>query len=285
MKKLCILQVTPTTPNPEHIKLFANKDECDFYFVTHDSPHPDALKFCPNTTWAETRNILVDMVHKDYEYYGFVDYDYGIEALGDKSILDQLIEDLTVLVPATLTVYPWKNISSKYSGDHDFLRSCNYSSHLFTHNGFKMVHNSLLDWFFPYTLEFDGGWSSCHFFNILEIPFYNDAVVTHNILYNNDISSSESNHNQVSDPMGNMDRMWQWIRPAIKFEAIEKHLNMAYSPFPLNTLKTDNRSLRIKEFMLSVLDRMKIVPIERNGQKTNHLNYDLITEFFDLSKL
>ena len=56
-KRLCVLQVTPTAPNPKHVEYFQDKKECDFYFVTHDEEHPDALKFCPNTTWTDTRNI------------------------------------------------------------------------------------------------------------------------------------------------------------------------------------------------------------------------------------
>ena len=76
MKKLCVLQVTPQNPTADHIKMFANKPDSDFYFVTHDEPHADALQYCPDTTWAETRNTLVELVPTEYESYPFVDYDY-----------------------------------------------------------------------------------------------------------------------------------------------------------------------------------------------------------------
>ena len=69
-KRLCVLQVTPAEPNPEHVEMFANKQNCDFYFVTHDYENSNALKFCPNTVWSETRNILVELVPKKYDYYG-----------------------------------------------------------------------------------------------------------------------------------------------------------------------------------------------------------------------
>ena len=74
-KRLCVLQVTPTKPTVEHIEYYQNNKDCDFYFVTHDEDHPDALKFCPNTKWAETRNTLAELVPKQYDYYAFVDYD------------------------------------------------------------------------------------------------------------------------------------------------------------------------------------------------------------------
>ena len=57
-KKLCVLQVTPSEPNSDHVEYFKNKESCDFYFVTHDDEHQDAMEFCPNTTWVDTRNIL-----------------------------------------------------------------------------------------------------------------------------------------------------------------------------------------------------------------------------------
>jgi hypothetical protein len=46
------------TPNPEHVEYFSKQEECDFFFVTHDGPNKDALKYCPNTTWTDTRNVL-----------------------------------------------------------------------------------------------------------------------------------------------------------------------------------------------------------------------------------
>ena len=36
-KRLCVLQVTPEAPNEEHVRAFADKEDCDFFFVTHDA--------------------------------------------------------------------------------------------------------------------------------------------------------------------------------------------------------------------------------------------------------
>ena len=44
-KKLCVLQVTPFETNADHVKYFENKQNCDFFFVTHDGPNKDALKY------------------------------------------------------------------------------------------------------------------------------------------------------------------------------------------------------------------------------------------------
>ena len=94
MKKFCVLQVTPKEPNPKHVELFLKQKECDFFFVTHDAPNKDALKFCPNTTWTDTRNILSTLVPKEYEYYAFVDYDYHFRPLRHLNAKQQILEDL-----------------------------------------------------------------------------------------------------------------------------------------------------------------------------------------------
>ena len=70
----------------------------DFYFVTHDAPHDEALEFCPNTTWTDTRNILAEKVPKNYDYYAFVDYDYQFEPLRDLTPDEQILEDLEVCI-------------------------------------------------------------------------------------------------------------------------------------------------------------------------------------------
>jgi hypothetical protein len=92
-KRFCVLQVTPIAPNPEHVELFAKQEDCDFFFVTHDGPNKDALKFCPNTTWTDTRNILAAQVPKHYEYYAFVDYDYNFRPLGELNPREQILQD------------------------------------------------------------------------------------------------------------------------------------------------------------------------------------------------
>ena len=68
-KRFCVLQVTPKEPNPEHVKLFYNREHSDFYFVTFGEENPDAIKFCPNTIWSQTRNTLAELVPKKYDYY------------------------------------------------------------------------------------------------------------------------------------------------------------------------------------------------------------------------
>ena len=63
-KRFCVLQITPEIPNEEHVRLFDDKEDSDFYFVVYEKENDRALKFCPNTVWSETRNTLAKLVPK-----------------------------------------------------------------------------------------------------------------------------------------------------------------------------------------------------------------------------
>ena len=119
-KRLCVLQVTPAQPNPEHVKLFDQKENCDFYFVTHDKYNEKSLKFCPNTTWTDTRNILMELVPKNYDYYAFMDYDYKLHSKGNLGILEQIIYDLDKFNPAVLTCYPGEGLITPFAKDEEY---------------------------------------------------------------------------------------------------------------------------------------------------------------------
>ena len=150
-KPLAILEVSPKGPTKHHLDLFADHPLCDFYYVTHDAPCEGALKFCPKTSWAETRNTLAELVPKQYDYYAFLDYDIVFESQTDKSVVHQLVEDLQEWKPAVLIPY--------YQFDDKGLTHLGKtpSSHkAFTNNCVKIVHSSLLDWFFPLETKFGG---------------------------------------------------------------------------------------------------------------------------------
>ena len=95
--------------------MFGDKDESDFYFVTHAAPHEDALAFCPNTTWTDTRNILAAKVPKQYDYYAFVDYDYNFQPLRNLDADAQILEDLNEYNPAVLTYYPGSGMITPFA--------------------------------------------------------------------------------------------------------------------------------------------------------------------------
>ena len=189
-KRLCVLQVTPENPNEYHIELFNNKKDCDFYFVTHDKAHDNALKFCPNTKWADTRNILAAEVPKKYDYYAFVDYDYVLRPQRSLDALEQILEDLNEFEPAVLTYYPGKGLETPYAYDEVYKNSREYSCIPFTHAGLKIVHYSLMKWFFPMTTRGNSDIESCHLFNIQEIPFLKHVVCSHKMVYDNGYSLS-----------------------------------------------------------------------------------------------
>ena len=271
-KRLCVLQVTPEKPNPKHKEYFNTKD-CDFYFVTHDSPHHDALKFCPNTKWAETRNILVELVPKNYDYYAFIDHDYIFKTRGELSPMDQMLEDLEHN-PAVLTYYPGKTLKSEYATDEVFLNSRDYSCIPFTHAGFKIVHHSLLRWFYPLHTKFSVDIDSCHLFNILEIPFIKHVFVSHKMIYDNGISDENATYNSKSGySKYKMDELWKWIRPSFKKQGILK----AGDP---NGQRKDD-SLVIKEIFVKIIKTKDVRP-SPSPRDVDYFCLDKIQSVFDL---
>ena len=275
------MQVTPAIPNPDHVEYFADKEQCDFYFVTHDVDNPDALKFCPNTTWTDTRNILAELVPKQYDYYAFIDYDYELEPYQAQGmpeklpVLEQILHDLDEYNPAVLTFYPGRGMITPFAENRNYRDSRLSSIIPFTHCGLKVVHHSLLDWFFPMVTLFGGGVEACHLFNILETPFMSNVVCSHRMIYHNGNTDEDAPHNQ--DGAYNkycMDQMWGWMRPSFKKEAL---LNF-YAENPAEM----NDSLLVKKAFQAVF-MSKIVEPVRSSADVTYKDRERMEQFFDLS--
>jgi hypothetical protein len=272
-KKFCVLQVTPELPNEQHLSYFKDKVDSDFYFVTHDSPHKDSLKFCPNTTWAETRNTLCEMVPKEYEYYAFIDYDYILRPQKKLAPLDQILEDLEYN-PAVLTYYPGNNMQTPYASDKSYFGSRDYSCIPFTHAGLKIVHHSLLRWFFPLCTDFSVDIDACHMFNIQEIPFLKNVICSHKMIYDNGVSNDEAEYNQDGAySKYKMDQMWKWIYPSLK---VDKMLNL-FARRP----EDKNDSLLIKRTLVDLFNKKQIIP-EKSPSNINYYNLERVQKVFNL---
>lgn len=274
MKKFCVLQVTPLEPNPKHVEYFSKQQECDFFFVTHDGPNKNALKYCPNTTWTDTRNVLAAMVPQEYEYYAFVDYDYNFRPLRQLKVKEQILQDLNEYNPAVLTYYPGKGMTTPYAENTDYRDSKDASIIPFTHCGMKVIHHSLMKWFFPMLTNFGGGVEACHMFNILEIPFLKHVVCSHKMVYDNGNTDMEAPHNL--DGAWNdyrMNEMWKWIRPAFKkVSVIDRHARQEADKM---------NSLLIKHVLQNIAMSNNVAPVKNDIIK-DYFNRDTIELFFDL---
>ncbi len=265
-KRFCMLQVTPVEPNFEHQNMF-NTDYSDFYFVTHDEPNTAALKFCPNTVWSETRNSLVELVPKKYDYYGFIDYDY-ILTTSRLAPPEQILEDLE-WNPAVLTYYPGKTLQSPYAHDTEYFNSRDRSCIPFTHAGLKIVHKSLLNWFFPLYTKYRVDIDACHMFNIQEIPFLKHVICSHKMVYDNGVSGKAIYNSNGAMAKMKMDQMWHEIKPAYK-----KVKLLELGGFNVSD------SLEIKRFYVELF-REKNVLNTKSHANVNYLDVDKISKFFD----
>jgi len=272
-KRLCVLQVTPHKPNTDHVSYFQNKDNCDFFFVTHDAENSEALQFCPNTTWTDTRNILAEKVPKEYDYYAFIDYDYVLKPQRENNVLNQMLEDLDLYNPAVLTYYPGKvGLETPFATNEKYFNSFDYSILPFSHCGLKIVHKSLLGWFFPMLTKFGGGVEACHFFNILEIAFMQHVVCSHKMIYENGSVNVNTPHNQMGDK--HMHTMWNWLKPAFK------PANLVYSHAP--TEQDKNNAFLVKSVYQSQYTNNHIAPV-KSARDVNYFNKDIFNHTFDLN--
>jgi hypothetical protein len=135
------------------------------------------------------------MVPKKYEYYAFVDYDYNFRPLGELRVKEQILEDLNEFKPAVLTYYPGKGMITPLLIIQSIETVPRSFSNPFYSCGMKVVHHSLMKWFFPMITNFGGGVEACHLFNILEIPFLRHVVCSHKMVYDNGNTDMEAPHN------------------------------------------------------------------------------------------
>ena len=274
-KRFCVLQVTPSEPNQRHFDLFNNKKNSDFYFVTFRKRNPLALKFCPNTVWSETRNTLAELVPKNYDYYLFMDHDMKLEVQGDLDPYHQILEDLE-MNPAVMTFYPGKGLETPFANDTNFLKSRDYSCIPFTHNGIKIVHKSLLKWFFPMFTKYRTDTDACHMFNIKEIPFLRNVICSHKIVHHNmptDTASTQCYNNESAFTKYKMDEMWKEVLFSFKKRSL------------LKIDKVDHEkqydSLLIKDFFVNLFLNKNVKPIKQSAD-VQYFNLNKISKFFNL---
>ena len=270
LKKFCVLQVATDKPNPRHVELFSNQKECDFFSVTWKKEHRASLAFCPKSSWAETRNKLVELVPKQYEYYAFVDEDYALKTRSDLNPREQIVEDLTTFNPAVLVPYPGDGNVTPLAINRKYLESRSYSIHAFTHCGLKIVHHSLLKWFFPMVTRFDGWWSASHYFNILELPFIKNIVVTHKLTYANTNNSTSAQDTQMQKRL-NMDKMWMWLRMFFT----RRH--------DLRHCKTISNAMVIKSYYVKQCGKKDFKPTKNRNVYVDYYYESQLTKFFDLA--
>jgi len=222
-KKLCILEQSASGPTNHHIELFMNNSQCDFYYMTFKKEKindPNYLGFFPDSVWIDTRNELAKRVPKNYEYYFFIDDDIELTSLTDIDVIDQILLDLNNYNPAIL-VTNYLNENKDYT--------TNYVSRLFSNNCVKIIHHSLLEWFFPIPNIFEGTYDSAHLFNILEIPFKDNIIQTNNIT-----SFNSKTHNYTKSAAIAMKKIWNWFRPALKI------INNDQNPLVIKKYYMDN---------------------------------------------
>jgi len=202
--KICFLETSPDGPTDHHLNLF-NNDICDFFYVTFKKKINDnkCLAFCPNTKWGETRNKLYELVPKIYDYYAFIDDDIIFTSNTKLGFIDQLIIDIKKTNPIVLSAYYLNN-----NNEGKKLDPPNYYNNFFGNQCFKLYHKDFLNYFFPAITKFGGTYDTCHMNNILEIPFMNKIICSHNISMMNLVHNGK----YTKKDKENMKNLWLWVK-------------------------------------------------------------------------
>lgn len=252
--KLCFLEISPKGPLSIH-KDIVNSDLVSFYFVTHDKRVANSLGFFKGETWAENRNHLYQLVPKRYDYYCFIDYDVELKSLSDKSVVEQIFDDLDRFWPAVLVP---TNINSETESKNV---EANYKSGLFANTQIKIYHKSILDYILPLPTKFGGFWDASSISNILEIPLKERVIATPK-LTNKSLFSAPYKHNKdVEYGFSSMQKAYEWIYPAIKN-------------------KEPTKIVDLKDKYMFIRDR---VEIRKAGKNVNYSNFEEIENYFNLS--
>ena len=169
-------------------------------------------------------------------------------------------------------------MTTPFAGNLSYRDSKEYSILPFSHCGLKIVHHSLMDWFFPMLNLFGGGVEACHLFNIQETPFMKHVVCSHKMVYDNGVTDENAPHNTngaVSKYI--MDLMWEWIRPAFKKEVIINHY--------AKNERHKKDSLLIKQaFIDFMLQQQEKLPLPvKSEEDVNYWDSERINDFFDTS--
>ena len=259
-KKICILTAAPEEPTNHHRNVFCNNDLCDYYFVTYNKKNKDALGFFYTNPVYDNRNELARLVPKEYDYYAFIDDDSVFKSVTKNSIIEQLVIDLNKCNPAVMITY----CPDQGNPPHNDLNPGKYNCGCFSVNMVKIVHHSLIPFFFPVETSFGGYWDSCSFFNILEsVAFEKYCVVTPFVRCRTLRSSAYSQNRSPQLGWKAMEDNYQWIKPAIK----NKDLHF------------DNVNLFKKYF----IDKRRYLDIEFSNNDVNYFDLNYFDTIFDLS--
>lgn len=233
MKDLAILEVSPKGTTDHHKTLFYDRSDCDFFFVTHDEECSDALAFNKGWSWGQNRSDLARRVPRNYRYYCFIDYDVSLRHQKGGDVVSTFLAILDEWNPAVLVTRSTSQQLEK-ADQVGMDAGKNVGIGLFGNNMLKIVHHSLLDYFFPLPHRFGGFWDCCQVFNMLEaIPFPERIIRTYDVTHASTVSSGYEHNSVPGSGKRAMHQAYTWMMQGVlphariqddgKFDLMKRH--------------------------------------------------------------
>jgi len=195
----CVLYISPNGRIPRIHDTFKNSD---VYYVTHDNPDEGAMSFNKGCNWAYNRNYLAENITRKYDYYIFIDYDVVFHIDNVEEAIEGCLEEYYPAVMTPVNAKKEKVIKGKIENN-----PC-------TNNHIKIVHHSLVDYFFPMPCQFGGFWDCCCFFNVLASAFRKNIIHVHDIPCSGLVSSNYSHNSNPKEGHKVSDDMFNWLKPS-----------------------------------------------------------------------
>jgi len=200
MKK-CVLYISPNE-RIDYIHNIFKKSEVQY--VTYLSEDKNAMSFNKGASWAYNRNYLSEHIQKEFDYYVFMDYDvvFDIKQEEVEEKIDKLLEEYYPAIMTLLNTNTEKRIPGLISNNTQ------------TNNHLKIIHHSLLDYFFPMFDRF-GGFHDCSlFFNTLALPFRRNTIHVHDLPCKGTVSAPYPQNVSVNIDEQSKVNLWNWLKPS-----------------------------------------------------------------------
>jgi hypothetical protein len=198
MKK-CVLYISPEGRTNYIHDTFKNSD---VYYVTYGKEDKNALSFNKGKNWIYNRNYLAEHIERKYDYYVFIDYDviFDIDQNNVEATVDKYLNEYNPAIMTPVNARKEKVIPGLVSNNTQ------------SNNHIKIVHHSLVDYFFPMLDQFGGFWDGAIFFNLLAIPFRKNVIHVHDLPCRGLVSAPYYTSSKVG--MDAMTKMYEWMKPA-----------------------------------------------------------------------
>jgi len=198
--KNCVLYISPNGKIPYIHETFKDSD---VYYVTYLRECAGSIGFNKGANWIYNRNDLAKKIEKKYEYYIFMDYDVVFDCGDTERKINEYLQEYYPAIMTPINAKKEKMVKGKIENNP------------LTNNHVKIIHHSLVDYFFPMLDRFGGFWDGAIFFATLATAFRSNIIHVHDIPCRGMVSANYAHNKNALVGKTAMDNLFNWIKPSL----------------------------------------------------------------------